>query len=157
MKASNFGISSFPSIPVLDPKDGYLAELECRLHFIFLLMTWGISHAFIYGCIVKQDCFIPRSSDGFLEWLFTYSDLPNFPRFPSLSVVPYWDPYNYLCNYPTPSLSRGSGDLSSLTFTLTLRWATLSLFYGRGAMPQKVYFPSMSAISDRAGFKLKSI
>ena len=32
----------------LGPKDHYFAELECRPQFIFHLMTWGISHAFIY-------------------------------------------------------------------------------------------------------------
>ena len=41
---------------------------------------------------------------GFLEQLLTYSGLPKFSRFSSLSVVSHWDFYNYLCNYPTPSL-----------------------------------------------------
>ena len=79
-------------------------ELEGMPHFIFYLMTWSICHAFIYGFIVKQVCFVPWCSVGFLEWLLTYSGIPKFPRFPSLSVVPYWDFYNYLCNYPTLSL-----------------------------------------------------
>ena len=50
--------------------------------------------------LVRQACLDP-CSDGFLEQLLTYSDPPNFPRFLSLSMVPYWDTYNYLCNYPT--------------------------------------------------------
>ena len=45
-------------------------------------------------------------SDGFLEQLLTYSGVPECPRFPSLSVVPSWDSYNYLYNYPILSLSR---------------------------------------------------
>ena len=36
-------------------------------------------------------------SDGFLEQLLTYSDLPTSPRFPSLSMILYWNFYNYLC------------------------------------------------------------
>ena len=68
-------------------------------------MTWGMSHALIYGFVVKQAYFIPRPSDGFLEPILTDSGLPEFPRFPSLSVVPYWDFNNYLCNYPILSLS----------------------------------------------------
>ena len=38
-KLSDFGMSPFSKIPVLGPKDRYLAELECRSHFIFHLMT----------------------------------------------------------------------------------------------------------------------
>ena len=44
-------------------------------------------------------------SDGSLEQLLTYSDLPKFPRFPSLSLVRYRGFYNHFCNCPTPSLS----------------------------------------------------
>ena len=66
----------------------------------------------IYDFIVKQCCFIPRHSDGFLEGLLICRGLPNFPRFSSLSVVPYWDFYSYLCNYPTPSLSKPLATLS---------------------------------------------
>ena len=94
----------FPEIPVLGPKDHYLADLEHRLHFIFHLMTWGISRALIYGLIVTQAYFVPWHPDGFLEPLLTYGNLPNFPRFPSLSVVPNWDFYNHLSNSPSPSL-----------------------------------------------------
>ena len=36
-------------------------------------------------------------ADGFLEQLLMYSDLPASSKFPSLSVAPYWDFYNYLC------------------------------------------------------------
>ena len=50
--------------------------------------------AYLMPPLVKQVCFVP--SDGPLEQLLTYSDLPNFPRCPFLSVVPYWDSYNYL-------------------------------------------------------------
>lgn len=35
-----------------------------------------------------------------------HSGLPKFPRFLSLSVVPYWDLYNYLSNCSTLSLSK---------------------------------------------------
>ena len=43
-------------------------------------------------------------SDGFVEQIIN-NDFPNFPRFPSLSMVAYLDFYNCLCNYFTPSLS----------------------------------------------------
>ena len=52
--------------------------------------TWGKSHASTSPA--RLPC-----SDGFLEQFLTYSYLPKCPRFPSLSVVPYWDFYNYLC------------------------------------------------------------
>lgn len=52
-------------------------------------MTFSISCAFIYGFTVKQGCFAPWCSDGFLAQL-TYSGLPKFPKFPSLSMVPTW-------------------------------------------------------------------
>ena len=29
-------------------------------------MAWDMAHAFIYGFIVKQACFVPRHSDSFL-------------------------------------------------------------------------------------------
>ena len=45
-------------------------------------------------------------SDGPLEQLLTYRGLPKSPTVPSLSMVPYWDFHNYVCNYPTPSLSE---------------------------------------------------
>ena len=55
---------------------------------------------------------LPRA-EGFLEQLLTYGDLPKSPRFPSLSVVPCWDFYNYLCllhPYHTPKvLSQREG------------------------------------------------
>ena len=69
-----------------------------QVPFHLSLNTWGVSHAFIYGFVINWGCFIPWYSDGFLKWLLTYNGLPNFPRFPSLTVVPYWDFYNYLCN-----------------------------------------------------------
>ena len=40
-----------------------------------------MSHAFIYGFIVKQACFIPQHSNSFLELSLTYIGLPKFPRF----------------------------------------------------------------------------
>ena len=46
-----------------------------------------LPHALIYGFIVKQVCFIPWHSDGFLEWLLIYSGLPKFLQFPHL-----WSP-----------------------------------------------------------------
>ena len=36
-------------------------------------------------------------SDGFLEQLLTYSDLPTSSRFPSLAMILHWDFYNYFC------------------------------------------------------------
>ena len=68
-------------------------------------MTWGVSPTFIYGFIVKQAWFVPRRADVFLEWLWTYSDLPESPRFRSLYVAPSWDFCSCLCDYPSPSLS----------------------------------------------------
>ena len=38
--------------------------------------------------LVKQDCLVLMA---FLSNLLTYSDLPMSPKFPSLSVVLYWD------------------------------------------------------------------
>ena len=84
--------------------------------FFFHLMSWGISRAFIYGFIVKPACFVPQRSNSFLEQSLTYSGLPKFPTFPSLSVAPYWDFYNYLYNYPILSLSKehdGKGKIPS--------------------------------------------
>ena len=62
-------------------------------------MIWGISHAFIYGFIVTQACFLPWYSDSFLERSLTGSGLPKFLGFPSLSTVPYRDFYRrlYVC------------------------------------------------------------
>ena len=54
MQDSYLEMSSLPYIPVLGPKDPYLAELECGTHFIFHLKTRGLSQAFIYGFIVKE-------------------------------------------------------------------------------------------------------
>ena len=42
----------------------------------------------------EQACFVEQCSSSFLEWSLTYSDLPKCTRFPSLSVVPYWNFYN---------------------------------------------------------------
>ena len=67
--------------------------------FFFHLMTWDLSHAFIYGFTVSQACFTPQCSNTFLELSLTYSGLPKFPRFSSLPIDPYWDFYNYLYNY----------------------------------------------------------
>ena len=75
-------------------------------------------HAFLYGFIVKQACFLPWYSDSLLERSLTYSGLPKFPRFPSLSTVPSWDFYSCLCvlvvqscptlcNPPGSSVHRG--------------------------------------------------
>ena len=44
--------------------------------------------------LVKQACLVLMA---FLSNLLTYSDLPKSPRFPSLSMILYWDFYNYLC------------------------------------------------------------
>ena len=48
-------------------------------------------HTMTWGSQASLPC-----AHGFLEQLLTYSDLPMSPEFPSLSVVPYWDFYNYL-------------------------------------------------------------
>ena len=64
MRVSYFGMPSFPEIPVLGPKDHYLAAPECRPQFIFHLMTGGTFHAFIYSCIAKRASLL--CSDGFL-------------------------------------------------------------------------------------------
>ena len=45
-------------------------------------MSWGIAPVSI------SQASLP-CSDGFLEYLLTYSDLQKFPRFPSLSMVPF--------------------------------------------------------------------
>ena len=42
----------------------------------------------------EQACFVEQCSSCFLEWSLTYSVLPRFTRFPSLSAVPYWNFYN---------------------------------------------------------------
>ena len=67
-----------------------LPESECRPHPIPHPMTCGISHT------STSPASLP-CSDGPPEQLLTYSDLPKSLRFPSLSVVPYWDFCNYLC------------------------------------------------------------
>ena len=91
--------------PVLGPKGHHLAEpAECRPHLFLSLNDLG-HLSWFYLLIVKQACFVPRRSDSFLERSLTHSVLPKFPRFPSLSIIPYGDFYNYLCNYPTLSLS----------------------------------------------------
>ena len=100
----------------------------CRLH----LMTWGIAHAFIYGFIVEQVCFLPQCSEGLLERSLTYGGLP---KILSLSLFPYWDFYNYLGNYPTlsqPSIGpccfhlRACLKLSLLLYSLAWLLARLS-------------------------------
>lgn len=53
-------------------------------------ITWGISRA------STGQASLP-CSDGALEPLLTYSGLPKSPGFPSLSLVPYCNFYNYLC------------------------------------------------------------
>ena len=66
------------------------SEPECRPHPIPQPMTWGK-----YLASTSQASLL--CSDGFLEQLLIYSGLPKFPRFPSLSMVPYWDLHNCLC------------------------------------------------------------
>ena len=62
------------------------SESECRPHPTpYLMSRASISQASL------------PHSDGFHEQLLTYSDLPKSPKFPSLSMVPYWDFYNHLC------------------------------------------------------------
>ena len=50
--------------------------------------------AMLSPSLVKEACLVLMA---FLGNLLTYSDLPNSPKFPSLSVVPCWNFYNYLC------------------------------------------------------------
>lgn len=118
-------------------------ELEGMPHFIFYLMTWSICHAFIYGFIVKQVCFVPWCSVGFLEWLLIYGDLPKFPRFPSLSMVPYWDFCNYLGNYSTPFLSK-----LFMTFKNYTRKEFLNIFF-------KVWKCSLFTLLCQLNFKIE--
>ena len=49
---------------------------------------------FLMPPLVKQACIVLMAFGGNL---LIYSDLPTSPRFPSLSVILYWDFYNYLC------------------------------------------------------------
>ena len=65
------------------------SESECRPHPMPNTTTWGNSHN------STNQASLP-CSDGFLEQLLTYGDLPKSPKIPSLSIVPYWDFYNYL-------------------------------------------------------------
>ena len=66
------------------------SESECRPHHI---PPQG-PKAILTPPLVKQTCLVLKA---FLSNLLTYSDLPNSSKFLSLSVVPYWDFYNYLC------------------------------------------------------------
>ena len=50
--------------------------------------------AILTPSLVKQACLVLMT---FLSNLLTYSDLPTSPRFPSLSMILYWDFWNYLC------------------------------------------------------------
>ena len=71
------------------------SEYECRPNPIPHPMTWGNSHT------STSQASLP-CSNGSLEQL-TYCDLPKSPKFPFLSMVPYWDfcylrllhPYHY--------------------------------------------------------------
>ena len=58
-------------------------EPECGPHSIAHTLTWGISHA------STSQASLPHS-DGSLEKLLTYGDLPKFPRFPPLAYGPIW-------------------------------------------------------------------
>ena len=59
------------------------SESECRPHPIPHPMTSGNSQTSTSQASLTH-------SDGFFE-LLTHSDLPKSPKFPSLSMVPYWD------------------------------------------------------------------
>ena len=65
------------------------------LLLVLRIMTWGISPAFICGKPASF-CWLSWVIIN-LQWFLT------FPSFPSLSMVPFWDIYNYLCNFPVPS------------------------------------------------------
>ena len=55
----------------------------------------------------------------------TYSGRPNFPRLPSLSRVwdfYYWDFCNYLCNYPTVSLSLCVAQICPIDYGRDFNW-----------------------------------
>ena len=62
------------------------AESECRPH--------PIPHPMSRASTSQES--LPLS-DGFLEQLLTYSDLPPSSRFPSLAMILHWDFYNYFC------------------------------------------------------------
>ena len=66
------------------------SELECRPRPIPHPMMQSIA------LTSTSQASLPCSDDP-LEQLLTYSDLPKSRRFPSLSIVPYWDFYNYRC------------------------------------------------------------
>ena len=66
------------------------SEPECRTHPILHPTTWGKSPA----CTSQAN--LP-CSDGFLKKLLTHNDSSKYPRFLSLSMVPYWDFCNYMC------------------------------------------------------------
>ena len=66
------------------------SEYECRPHPIL----HPTMETFLMPPLVKQACLVLMAFGGNL---LTYSDLPTSPRFPSLSMILYWDFYNYLC------------------------------------------------------------
>ena len=66
------------------------SEPECSPHRIPHPVAGGISLA------STSQAKLPCSKDP-LEQLITYSHLPKSASFPSLSVVLYWNFYNYLC------------------------------------------------------------
>ena len=51
---------------------------------------------------------IEAATSWFLVGFVSAAPRGELHRFPSLSMVLYWDFYNHLCNYPTPSLSISS-------------------------------------------------
>ena len=96
------------------------SESECRPNPIPHPMIWGNSHT-----STSQES-LP-CADGFLEQLLTYSDLPMSPKFPSLTLVLYWDLYNYLCYR---SYDQGlSGPLSNDCFLQVLESSLSQIAY----------------------------
>ena len=76
----------FKSAEKQSPNSCRWSKSECRPHPI----PHPTSHA------STSLASLPHS-DGFLEQLLAYSHLPTSPRFPFLSMILYWDFYNYLC------------------------------------------------------------
>lgn len=118
-----FQVISPPSYPVREHLTLYvqtrtiivLMQISRRvvLKILPLVWTWMWASAYspsndlrLISCSTSTRQSSLPCSNGFLEWFLTYSGLPKFPRILSLSMVPYWDLYNYLCNYLTPSLSK---------------------------------------------------
>ena len=68
--------------------------LGLNLNAALILPPTQGPEAYLKPPLVKKACLVLMA---LLNHLLTYSDFLKSPRFPSLSLVPYWDFYNYLC------------------------------------------------------------